>query len=235
MKKKKGTWDFDDAIMLVIIAMVISIILSLSFASEMKANMASIIGGILSAIATVFVGLIGIWQNKRYKKIADEANDVHVRPEFFNVYCDLFPQERYNLPSVTAKPERWLEGRTAHEELFCICKVLDFPVVRLKPKNLRYFDGIRLLAEFNEFDAQNEPNQIFEKDKLFRIFIPQHKPLSNVELVLEYENIYGDVYIKIINFNAPSNGMVPEASVFGTYNSGQIIMQPSRNVKSNNN
>lgn len=233
MKKREGSWDFNDAILLVIIVMIISIILSLSFASKMEDNMASIIGGILSAIATIFVGLIAIWQNKRYKKMADEANDVHVRPEFFNIYCDLLPKEFYNLPSVSAMPVTWLEGRVAHEEIFCICKVLDFPVVRLKPKKLRYLDGERLLAEFYEFDAQNEPNHIFEKDKLFRIFIPHYEPLSDVELVLEYENIYGDLYIKIIKFVAPSYGMVPEASVFGTYNSGQIIMQPSRNEKSN--
>lgn len=40
----------------------------------MDTNVASIIGGILSVIATTVLGVIALWQNKRYKELSDEKD-----------------------------------------------------------------------------------------------------------------------------------------------------------------
>lgn len=234
MKRNKGRLDFNRGVLYAISFMAICILISICFAEKLEPNTASIVGGALSAIATVFLGLIAIWQNTRYKRLADETNDIRIRPEFFAVYNDLEQSELCDLPLVSAKPIRWTLSKTAYEELLCLCKVVDFPVVRISPYSLCYFRDEQLQAEFYEFDGQNEPNQIFEKGNKFRIYIPIVTPLCDAELVLKYENIYGDCYTKKIKFQTPPIFKVPEASVFGTYASGQVIMEPASNVRFTN-
>jgi ABC-type nickel/cobalt efflux system permease component RcnA len=83
---KKRVMNFENGVWCMIAFLVVCMAISFYFEKAMSTNTASIIGGALSAIATIFVGLFAIWQNSRYEKMTDKANDIQVRPEFFVVF-----------------------------------------------------------------------------------------------------------------------------------------------------
>lgn len=228
MKKWKKHINFENGVISIIVLMIVCIIFSICFSDRMGQSTSSIIGGVLSAIATVFLGLIAIWQNTRYKKMADETNDVHIRPEFFVVYCSPNGEAYYNLPTLTIFPRRW-HGDT-REEILCFCKVLNYPISRMKPTKLIYSINNQTTDAYLEFDAQSEENLIIEKDGIFRIILKKYVQLCDVYIEIEFENIYGNKYTKIIEFIAPAEGEIPEASIFGTYKSGKILLQPAQRV-----
>jgi hypothetical protein len=101
--------------------------------------------------------------------------------------------------------------------------------VRIRPKRL-FYSIDNQTTEYREFEEQSDPNLTLEKDQIFRIFIKKYVTLCDIYLEVEYENIYGDTYLKIIAFTAPSKNELPEASIFGTFASGTIKMQPAEKV-----
>ena len=52
--------------------------------SNSNANLFTAISGWVSAIATVVLGYIAVWQNKRYKELSDDMTDLMIMPDFFS-------------------------------------------------------------------------------------------------------------------------------------------------------
>jgi hypothetical protein len=231
MKKLERHLNFKNGVLCAIAFMAVCIAISICFADKMRTNTASIIGGALSAIATVFLGLIAIWQNTRYKKMADEANDLQVRPEFFVVYRSPADKDYYNMPTLTVYPRRCQWTKEAKDDILCFCKVLNFPIIRIKPKSLIYYIEGEMTDAYSEFDSQMEDNLILEKNSVFRIILKNYTELDNLYIEVEYENIFGDTYRKAIEFIPPANSEMPEASVFGTFESGKVRLQPAQKVE----
>lgn len=72
----------------------VSIIIGLTCAncSWMTPNLASLWGGVLSAVATVFLGIVAIWQNTEYKHQSDIAQDKLFKAQVFSS-CPYFSVE----------------------------------------------------------------------------------------------------------------------------------------------
>ena len=230
MNKFKIKLDFKNGVLLVIALMIVFIGISICIAEKIGTNTASIIGGVLSAIATVFLGLIAIWQNTRYKKMADEANDIQIRPEFFVVYRSPIDEDYYNMPTLTVYPLRSQWAKDAKEDILCFCKVLNYPVIRIEPKLIIYYIDGSMTDSYSEFDAQMEDNLILEKDSVFRIMLKKYCELDKIYIEVEFENIFGNKYRKAIEFIPPAKCEMPEASVFDTFESGKVRLYPAERV-----
>jgi len=113
MKKFKNHLNFKNWVLYTIVFILVCIAISIYIAEKIGTNTASIVGGALSAIATVFLGLIAFWQNTRYKEMADEANDVQVRPEFFVVYCSPDYENMRHIPTLSVFWRGWEQGKDA--------------------------------------------------------------------------------------------------------------------------
>lgn len=59
---------------IIVIALLLLTILCIALNQFMSSNFASVIGGALGALATCALGLLAFWQNKQYKRLADEKN-----------------------------------------------------------------------------------------------------------------------------------------------------------------
>jgi hypothetical protein len=231
MKKLERHLNFKNGVLCAIAFMVVCIVISICLADKMRTNTASIIGGALSAIATVFLGLIAIWQNTRYKKMADEANDLQVRPEFFVVYRYSTDKDYYNIPTLTVYPKRCEWIKDARDDILCFCKVLNFPVIRIEPQLLFYYKDGEMADVYSEFDSQMEDNLILEKDAVFRIILKNKDELDKIFIEVEFENIFGSKYRKTIEFIPPAEWEMPEASIFGKFESGKVRLYPAEKVK----
>lgn len=230
MKIKSKFKDQSFRLKLIMLLLVISIIEAGCFSELMSPNAASIVGGILSAVATLALGIIAIWQNMRYKEMADEANDVQVRPEFFVVYRSPIDSDYYNIPTLTVYPRcQWI--KEAKDDILCFCKVLNYPVIRIVPKRLIYYIEGNMTDSYSEFDAQMEDNLILEKDSVFRIILKEYCELDRIYIEVEFENIFGNKYRKEIEFIPPAEWEMPEASVFGKFESGKVRLYPAEKVK----
>ena len=72
--------------------------LSFSFVYDYAVNgdCVTMLSAFWSVLATVALGGIALWQNSRYKKLADEANDIMLMPE---IYMPVSPSERISSAS----------------------------------------------------------------------------------------------------------------------------------------
>lgn len=74
-KKKQSTSFIKIIIFSIIFLVLISIVLALlSNCTWMTPNLASILSGVLSAVATTLLGAVAVWQNIEYQKLSDKLD-----------------------------------------------------------------------------------------------------------------------------------------------------------------
>ncbi len=73
MQLLKKDWQTILVSALVILFIIFLAILSLLYDNKVNGNWVTMLAGFWSAIATVTLGFIAVWQNKRYKDLSDDA------------------------------------------------------------------------------------------------------------------------------------------------------------------
>ena len=114
---KKIVWIFGGLII------TLGLVFPFCFVSCMNPNLATLISGIWSALATVTLGLIALWQNKRYKEYTDRYNDLQYMPEFYKASTSesITEVDRFKFP---------LQAKVETKE---ICTALPITIMAYKP------------------------------------------------------------------------------------------------------
>lgn len=91
------------AIISISVLVILSIIgISCANCSWMTANLASLWGGVLSAAATIFLGVIALWQNIEYKRQGDIAQDKLFKAQVFSS-CPYFSIDECDIQTKSNK------------------------------------------------------------------------------------------------------------------------------------
>jgi hypothetical protein len=173
-------------------------VLCILFAVKMENNTASIVGGALSALATVLLGAIAFYQNSVYQKDTNKLYDMSFMPEFYRVttFIEILQHTQKAVMRIF-----YINPQFVHEGIGTVCGsffILRGPLCNLVPKAL-YVDNKCFSTEFiiNEFSINAEQGS-------FKIDCLLSDELMNAPhdyaVMLEYENMYGMKYSKKIRF-----------------------------------
>lgn len=172
----------------------------LHHAQEWGSEKVTMVSGYWSAGATAVLGWLAYWQNKRYKELADQANDLAFMPDFFeyqgtnlvnalsegNLCIEVFPDDNINFSQNSSLSY-------VHAEIQCIN--LDRPIRSIEPKKLIINKVI-----YKKFHSSKNVS-IYERNKQFVIslVLPNDgKREYEIELSLLVTGLYGTQYIKNI-------------------------------------
>ncbi len=199
MKNNKNDHYSFFVIISIVIVFVVTVICCI-IADELTPNRASIIGGALSAIATVFLGLIAFWQSKKYKELSDEFNDKIYMPELFK--ADTLGEKLnglgkavYNSFTYNANMSNICNTETV--KIDCgIFMVLKAPIIDVCVENISYKN--------NNLHFIDEKRSIYTPDTAFHLFIiaPADfvKNDTSFSIVFKYKNIFDIEYEKRASF-----------------------------------
>lgn len=139
-QKNKGTES--KIIHQLMLVLVIVTGISVFFAECMTPNTASVIGGALSAFATVVLGFISLKQNENYKRQGDKYNtqikNLYVKP-------DLYPDNIYGFRPPSAKDGYHLYYEIASDQPTYYCEyqfvlfICSQPLVNFSIADICYF------------------------------------------------------------------------------------------------
>lgn len=202
---------------LVVVAIVAAVILIIASgicafrANSMSANVASIIGGILSVAATTVLGVIALWQNKRYKELSDEK-DIKLEQLILTPECRL----RSVSSDAKSKVNQIAIPNTMHDgngkDLYLSFTTLNLPMIDITVHKITY-------SYYDKLDTFQHNQLLFdcpcftklENYSVFtiRTIIPSECVLSEVvcDIVLEYKNIYDTTFEKTFTIKRPKNSM----------------------------
>ena len=205
---------------LVIAAIVAAVILIIASgicvfrANSMSANVASIIGGILSVAATTVLGLIALWQNRRYKELSDEKDgkleQLTLTPECRLLSVSSVAKSNINqiaIPNATP----------TDKNLYLFFSSLNLPMIDITVQKITY----------SYYDKSNiKKTDTFQHDQLLfncprftelenysaftiQTAIPHECALPEVicDIVLEYRNIYDMTFEKTFTIKRPKNSV----------------------------
>ena len=164
-------------------------------------NQASILGGILSAIATALLGIVAFWQNKRYKQLADDYNDKLSMPEIFKA------------ESLKEKIEETTQATLNKYSFYSVAsengKLIDcgsFSCINAPILNF-YIESITYNGK--KIQMKEVPHSLLSKEASFNIclHIPKTDSSYNGQfsLLFVYKNIYGVKYSKKASFLYTNN------------------------------
>lgn len=164
-----------------------------------NANLVSMISGLWSAVATVVLGLIAVWQNKRYKQLSDKMEDAMNAPEFYIPTpandIEKFSKTAFNVITGEGSFPGGLSTGSGHEKYFTFSSI-DRPIINLKPSSVLIDEKKEVLSVHNNFGID-----VYRSHDLFSIKISKCKQVKNgnyeMKLYIDYENIYGTKYQKI--------------------------------------
>ena len=74
MKERISKHKWAVCISILIGILILISVLCIVFANKMSSNTSSVVGGVLSVVATTILGMIAFWQNKRYKELSDSKD-----------------------------------------------------------------------------------------------------------------------------------------------------------------
>ena len=188
------------------ICVTLAIILGGSFICYCKAdtyspNQASILGGILSAIATALLGIIAFWQNKRYKKLADDYNDKLSMPEIFK--AESLKERIEETTQATLNKYSFYSAASENRKIIDCgsFSCINAPILNLYIESITY-DGKKI-------QMKEVPHSLLSREASFNIalHIPKTDDSYNGQfsLLFIYENIYGVKYRKNTTFLYTNN------------------------------
>ena len=204
MKNKDWTMII---IIIAVIALSIVTTACVHRANCMTANTATMASGAISATATVILGVIAVWQNKRYKALSDkrkkEIEKLTLTPE-----CYLIEIETSKPSAITCKT--MIPDKTNGRYYYFIFSSLNQPMLDVTIGEIRLFDNQRkCLSIYPNQEAPFLVNfqtfSIFENYTkfAFETLIPEeyNKQDISCETTLDYRNIYNTLIRKTITFD----------------------------------
>lgn len=168
------------------------------WADRFSSNRASIVGGVLSTMATALLGAIAFWQNKRYKELSDEMTDRMCMPELYQAETIGEMLENLSKSSYNAFVFRM---DTDEKSIAIDCStfgVLNSPIINV---------CVKIATNHNDFvmlERKEETYSLYGQDVGFHLFLklPQSLVMGTrkYNIIFEYENIYGTKYEKCASF-----------------------------------
>lgn len=168
-------------------------------------NCVTIISGLWSALATAAIGGVAYWQNKQYKKLSDDYNDLVLMPELY-ISTALF--DRLSNKTVFTKVRGDIELNIPIN--VCAPIMLWFlkgPIINIKVKEIRHGKGVFLCTNK---DGQSFRDETVPFSLVLDIPLKSSNGAYNYIAVLEYENIYGTKYQKELEFSVEKDKSTPD-------------------------
>ena len=189
-------------ILIAILVLVIVATIWLFKVNTLSPNEASLYGGVLGAYATVLLGLIAFYQNKRYKELADEMNDRTYMPE---IYKPTSVSESFESAIKASKNIAYfgVDSKEETKQLDCSSfGVLNSPIIDLSVKSVSNSKKtVQLIGR---------KMSLYNEDVGFCVFLmlPSDfiEPNYEYSVTFEYKNIYGTKYEKDASFSLNGYG-----------------------------
>lgn len=191
----KGNRSFYRIIVIAIVVLLVVSIICYLCSECFTEKGASIIGGVLSAVATALLGFITIWQTKKHKEMEDEINDRYWMPEIYKAETLL---ESINAISRSATTSfTFYSVQQGNKTINCgTFSAINAPLLNMCIESLSY--GTEKIV-FNVI-----PHSLYSKDVSFtvRLQIPETYIKNGERYIVTfvYENIYGTKYKKKMSF-----------------------------------
>lgn len=195
-KNKKTVKKFNKFLMFATISIcilgIISIVILLcANCTWMTSNLASILGGVLSAVATVLLGIVAIWQNIEYKHQSDIAEKRLFKVQVFNS-CPYFSVKNCDV-------------QTNNDSEFGYC---------IELKNIgKTFAPFVMVSEiefskFNYFIGKSSNNVFNKYFDEHHINILQNKVFEFISKKITYKLIEGETYYSHIILSVVSENQI---------------------------
>lgn len=175
--------------------------ISLWYDWKENGNCVTVISGLWSAAATAVLGGIAYWQNKKYKQLADQQNDVAFMPDL--CISTALMDKAFDFASA------WVYSVQGciNDIKTILCNpiklwLLKGPIINLKVTKICHENECWECSKNSEMSFANESKPIY----LF-LYIPEKYALEGNRFVaaLEYENVYGTKYKKEIVFTVKAD------------------------------
>ncbi len=205
MKEKK--WWYWIIAIVSVIAVGFLIYFSIQYDMKTNDNATTTIAGLWSAAATAVLGFIAVWQNMRYKKMSDKYNaqilDMTSKPEI----CLLSINKPFQEDDATIVLNTGIGSKET--TLSVKLQTLDKAIVNFTIVKLLWIDGnSEPIAELHQTNLKTsfDASKVFLPNQIIIINVNNYDDngitqKSSVQLVIEYENIYQDKYVKVISFS----------------------------------
>lgn len=199
--RKNGSFLFVLILFAILLLVIVSVVW-INQVNEMTSNEASLRGGLLGAYATILLGLIAFYQNKRYKELADEMNDRTYMPEIYkpSSITESFESAVKDSKNIV---RFGVDSKEETKQLDCSSfGVLNSPIIDLSVKSVSNSKKTLQLV--------GRKMSLYNKDVGFCVFLML--PLDFIEpnyeyfVTFEYENIYGTKYEKGASFTLNGYG-----------------------------
>ena len=209
MKKDKHTKE--TVILSIFISiLIISAVLSIVFANKISANMMSAISGSIGVLATTVLGVIALWQNKRYKDLSDEK-DAQIEQLTLTPECRLLSAKQ--TPSDNNYQIASSDKFAARKFYYLNFASLNLPMVDITVHKIVYYDknknDTRVELKHNQILFNYPKFSVLQSCSGFGIQIcaPDLFCLCDTvcEITLQYRNIYDTVYEKTFCFERKAN------------------------------
>lgn len=193
-----------------IILLVLASVACLACANCMSSNFASIMGGVLSVAATTLLGVIAVWQNRKYKELSDEKSK-QAEELMFTPECWL---EKISSQEGFAIQRQKVLTDIAGEKCFLHFLTLNLTLIGISVSEmiLREKENSKNTSTLRfkgiEYSPSNFPVQQGCNDFEVEITIPDEFLSVNTicRVTLEYKNIYDSVVHKTVEFERTANG-----------------------------
>ena len=209
-------WKNKKYVVVAVIAITVLIIIFV-ICIFLACDRASIIVDILSVIATTVLGVIALWQNKRYKELSDEKDSkieqLTLTPECRLLSVRTESSNEKNSSIQMAIPKAVSTGN----DLYLSFATLNLPMIDITVQKISYlyydksnikkhdtFQHNQLLFNYSRF-TKLENYSVFT----IQTTLPPECDLHEVvcDIVLEYKNIYDMTFEKIFTIKRPKNSM----------------------------
>lgn len=182
-----------------VLVLVAGIVLSF-FAPCMDNNVVAMIGGLLSASATVFLGIVAFSQNRKYRDLSIEANERTERlmftPEF---HVQMIRNQSYasEMPEIIVAPNH--SGPNFQTSVVCVA--LNLPLVNIQIKQIGFVtDNTTCVFEKQNILLMAGKTSIVIPNTSFSIGVSFPRELfkgkCECHLLITYENIYQSCFEK---------------------------------------
>lgn len=179
---------------------------SLLYDYHCTGNCVTMLAGLWSAVATAVLGGVAYWQNKKYKQLADQQNDLAFMPDLY-ISTALTDAVSGSAFSSLSKVRGIIDGIET-----CTCAPIKLwflkgPIINLKVTEIQHGEESWVCTERAGMTFRDEsvpfplvvdiPTNFDQRDNLF-------------VAVLKYENIYGTIYQKEIRFTVEAGQTSPD-------------------------
>lgn len=196
-----------------IILLVLASVACLACANCMSSNFASIMGGVLSVAATTLLGVIAVWQNRKYKELSDEKSK-QAEELMFTPECRLF--DVCNNSQFSVRKQIAIVEKGYSQNYYLQFFTLNLTMIDITVEEIAYCekanDNHKALFSHNKIGFSIPSFTMFGDCNNFEIEINIPTDFLSVDTIcrvtLEYKNIYDSVVHKTVEFERSANGHI---------------------------